>query len=158
MEPTVINRSKSAFMPDLPLLYIVLLAALTLPRVVIHDLGLIEIDSPVYTALAVAPLLIWLLVAVFRKTQRPIFDFLVLGLAYGVFLGLTHQILWDASWGGNPPHIGGNLTGKFSPIVESLILRAFALGSSVATGLVFGAAFGLVAFLATKVRNRHVLG
>ena len=158
MEQNVIGAPKSTFRPDLPLLYIVLLAALTLPRVVAHDLSLIEIDGPLYTALAVAPLLIWLLVAIFRKTQRPFFDFLVVGLAYGLFLGLTHQILWDASWGGNPPHIGGNLTGKFNPIVESLILRAFALGSSIATGLVFGVGFGLVAFVATKVRNRHVLG
>ena len=156
MERNVINASKYRFMPGLPLAYIVLLAALTLPRVVVHDLGLLEIDSPVYTILAVAPLLIWLLVAVFRKTQRPLVDFLVLGLAYGLFLGLTHQILWDASWGGNPPHIGGNLTGKLSPIAESLILRAFALGSSIVTGLVFGAAFGVVALLATKLRNRQV--
>jgi len=137
-------------------LYIVLLAALTLPRVVVHDLGLIEIDSPVYTALAVAPLLVWLLVAVFRKTQRPFFDFMVLGVAYGVFLGLTHQILWDASWGGAPPHIGGNLTGKFNPVAESLILRAFALGSSIVTGVVFGAAFGVVAVVAMKLRSRRI--
>jgi hypothetical protein len=69
---------------------------------------------------------------------------------------LTHQILWDASWGGNPPHIGGNLAGKFSPIAESLILRAFALGSSIATGLVFGVAFGIVAVLAMNLRDRQV--
>ena len=151
------SRSSSSFTPDLPLVYVVLLAALTLPRVVVHDLRLIAIDGPVYTALAVAPLLIWLLVAVFRKTKRPLLDFVVLGLAYGLFLGLTHQILWDASWGGDIPHIGGNLAGKFSPLAESLILRAFALGSSVVTGLVFGAAFGLVALLATKLRERQLL-
>jgi hypothetical protein len=151
----LINDTKSAFRPDLPLLYIVLLAALTLPRVVVHDLGMIAIDSPLYTTLAVAPLLVWLLVAIFRRTQRPLVDFMVLGVAYGVFLGLTHQILWDASWGDNPPHIGGNLTGKFSPLAESVILRAFALGSSIITGVVFGAAFGLVAVLATKFRERQ---
>jgi hypothetical protein len=149
---------KSGFETDLPLMYVVLLAALTLPRVVAHDLGLIVIDSPVYTALAVAPLLIWLSVAVFRKTQRPFFDFIVLGLVYGLLLGLTHQILWDASWGGKPPHIGGNLTGKFSPVAESLILRAFALGSSIVTGLVFGAAFGVVAVIASKVHGRRAAG
>jgi hypothetical protein len=116
---------------------------------------MIAIDSPLYTTLAVAPLLVWLLVAIFRRTQRPLVDFMVLGVAYGVFLGLTHQILWDASWGDNPPHIGGNLTGKFSPLAESVILRAFALGSSIITGVVFGAAFGLVAILATKFRERQ---
>ena len=111
-------------------------------------------DGAAYTALAVAPLLIWLLVAMFRPTTRPFFDFLVVGFAYGAFLGLTHQILWDASWGDQVPHIGGNLAGKFSPLVESLILRAFALGSSIVTGLVFGAAFGLVAVVARKLRGR----
>lgn len=151
----LINDTKSAFRPDLPLLYIVLLAALTLPRVVVHDLGMIAIDSPAYTTLAVAPLLVWLVVAIFRRTKRPFVDFVVLGVAYGVFLGLTHQILWDASWGDNPPHIGGNLTGKFSPLAESVILRAFALGSSIITGVVFGAAFGLVAVVATKLRERQ---
>jgi hypothetical protein len=49
-----------------------------------------------------------------------------------------------------------NLVGKFSPFAESLILRAFALGSSIVTGLVFGAAFGVVAFVAAKLRDRHV--
>lgn len=150
------RAGKSAFEPDLPIIAIALLAALTLPRVVAHDLRLIVIDSPLYTALAVAPLIIWLLVAIFRRTQRPFFDFLVLGLAYGLFLGLTHQILWDASWAGDPPHMGGNLAGKLNPFVESLILRAFALGSSIVTGLVFGAAFGIVAFVAMKLRRRQV--
>jgi hypothetical protein len=150
------RAGKSALEPDLPIIAIAVLAALTLPRVVAHDLRLIQIDSPAYTVLAVAPLLVWLLVAVFRKTQRPFFDFLVLGLIYGLFLGLTHQVLWDASWAGNPPHMGGNLAGKLDPFVESLILRAFALGSSIVTGLVFGAAFGIVAFVAMKFRNRHL--
>jgi hypothetical protein len=68
---------------------------------------------------------------------------------------LTHQILWDASWGDAVPHIGGNLAGKLNPIVESLILRAFAVGSSIVTGIVFGVAFGLVAALAMRVRNRQ---
>jgi hypothetical protein len=150
------RAGKSAFAPDLPIIAIALLAALTLPRVIAHDLRLIEIDGPAYTALAVVPLLIWLLVAVFRRTQRPLVDFLVLGLAYGLFLGLTHQILWDASWAGSPPHIGGNLAGKINPFVESLILRAFAFGSSIVTGLVFGAAFGIVAVVAMKLRKRQL--
>jgi hypothetical protein len=150
------RAGKSSFEPDLPIISIAVLAALTVPRVVVHDLRLIAIDSPAYTALAVAPLLIWLLVAVFRSTQRPFFDFLVLGLAYGLFLALTHQILWDASWGGDTPHIGGNLAGKISPLAESLILRTFAVGSSIVTGLVFGAAFGIVAVLATKLRDRRL--
>src|SRR4029077_5387738 len=149
------RAGKSVFEPDLPIIAIALLAALPLPRVIAHDLRLIEIDGPVYTALAIAPLLIWLLVALFRRTERPFFDFLVLGLVYGLFLGLTHQILWDASWAGNPPHMGGNLAGKLDPYVESVILRAFALGSSIVTGLVFGAAFGIVAFVAMKFRNRR---
>jgi hypothetical protein len=127
------------------------------PRVVVHDLKLIPIDGVVYTALAVVPLFIWFLVAIFRNSARPFYDFIVLGLVYGCLLGVTHQILWDASWGSEVPHIGGNLAGKLSPTAEGLILRAFALGSSVMTGLVFGAAFGVVAFVASKVRDRQRL-
>ena len=128
-----------------------------MPRVVVHDLKLIPIDGVAYTALAVVPLLIWFLVAVFRKSAKPFYDFIVLGLLYGCLLGVTHQVLWDASWGTDVPHIGGNLAGKLNPTAESLILRAFALGSSVITGLVFGAAFGVVAFVASKVRDRQRL-
>ncbi|HEY8815851.1 MAG TPA: hypothetical protein VIP57_12205 [Candidatus Dormibacteraeota bacterium] len=143
--------------PGLPLVQIILLAALTLPRVVVHDLRLIAIDAPAYTALAVIPLLVWLLVAIFRKSQRPLLDFVVLGLAYGLLLGLTHQVLWDASWGDDIPHIGGNLAGTFSPFAENLILRAFAVASSMVTGLAFGLAFGLLAVLAAKLRERQLL-
>jgi hypothetical protein len=150
--PTI---TRTTFRTDLALPYVLLLGALTVPRVVAHDLRLIPIEGTVYTVLAIAPLLVWLIVAVFRKTSRPLFDFVVIGLAYGFLLALTHQILWDASWGTDVPHIGGNLAGKLNPIAESLILRAFAVGSSVVTGLVFGAAFGLVAVLAMKLRNRQ---
>jgi hypothetical protein len=143
--------------PGLTLVQIILLAVLTLPRVVVHDLRLIAIDAPAYTALAVIPLLVWLLVAIFRKTQRPLLDFVVLGLAYGLLLGLTHQILWDASWGGDSPHIGGNLAGTFSPLTENLILRSFAIASSIVTGLAFGLAFGLLAVLAAKLREHQLL-
>jgi len=52
--------------------------------------------------------------------------------------------------------MGGNLAGKLNPLVESLILRAFALASSIVTGVVFGAAFGIVAVVATKVRDRSI--
>jgi hypothetical protein len=45
---------------------------------------------------------------------------------------------------------------QLDPFVETLILRAFALGSSIVTGLVFGALFGIVAVVAMKLRKRQV--
>jgi hypothetical protein len=141
------------FKPDLPLSSIALLALLFIPRVVFHDLKLIAFDAFFYKFLAVAPLIIVLLVALLRRTKRPFYDFLLFGLMYGLFLALTHQILWDVSWGSNLPHIGGNLEGKFSPVTEGLILRTFAFISSVITGLVAGVAFGVIATVAAKIRS-----
>jgi len=141
---------------DMPLWLIGLLALLLMPRVVLHDLHVVPFDSTVYVFWAVAPLVVWLVVALLRKTKRPFYDFVVLGLCYGLFLALTHQILWNASWGDNPPHIGGNLAGQFDPLTESLILRTAAFISSVVTGLVTGIVFGVIAGLATWVRKRAV--
>ena len=138
---------------SIPLLVLMGLALLAIPRVVVHDLKLLPLDSLPYIALAVGPLLVWLGVAALWQTSRPWRDFLVLGLGFGILLGLTHQILWEVSWGDNMPHIGGNMAGKLSPGVEELVLRAFAFGSSLMTGLVFGAPFGLVALVASRLRR-----
>lgn len=138
---------------SIPFVALLGLALLAIPRVVVHDLKMVPLDSGFYRALAIAPLVIWLGAAMFWKTSRPVRDFLVLGLCFGVLLGVTHQVLWDAAWGGNTPHIGGNFEGKLSPLVESLVLRGFALGSSLVTGLVFGAPFVLVALGASKLRR-----
>lgn len=136
-----------------PLWLILLLAALTVPRAVVHDLRLLPFDTIFYSALAIIPWIIWLLIALFWKTKKPLLDFVMIGLTYGLLLALAHQILWDASWGDNLPRLHGNLEGKLDPTVESLLLRTAAFISSVITGLVTGLAFGLIAILSAKVRD-----
>lgn len=138
---------------DLPLVVIGILAVLPIPRVVLHDLQAVSFDSLLYKLLAVVPFMAWIGVAVLRKTKRPFADFLTLGLAFGVLLALTHQLLWDVAWGGNLPRLEGGLSGQLSPAVEAAILRTASVISSLMTGLMTGLAAGLVAFGATKLRK-----
>lgn len=147
------KNDKQLLKTDIPLAVLVVLALLTVPRVVLHDLHTISLDSPLYTTLAVAPFILWLLVAIFRKNKRPVHDFLVLGLLFGILLAITHQLTWDASWGNNPPHLHGNLEGKLDPTIESLLLRGAAFISSLVTGVIFGGGVALVAWIVAKVRG-----
>jgi hypothetical protein len=135
-----------------PLPYVLLLPSLLIPRVVVHDLHLVSFDTAMYKLLALLPLAIWLVYAVVRRREHPMREFLVYGAVYGLLLALTHQLLWVTSFGGNPPHIGGNLSGKLDPVAEDMILRSFAFVSSVVTGLVTGALFGMVGMVAGRVR------
>ena len=139
--------------PDLSYTTVVLLAALTIPRVPIHDLKLLSFDSPLYKVLAVVPFLVWLLVALLRRTTRPLYDFLAVGMTYGIFLGLTHQVLWNASWNGDTPQLGGNLA-NIDPSLENIIVRMFGFCSSVMTGLIIGLLFGLIAYAAQLARKK----
>jgi hypothetical protein len=151
-KPTT-SKSKSTSGSNFPLLLVIMLAIIMIPRVVLHDLRVIPLDSVWYKIAAVGPLVAWLGFAVFGRTRRPFYNFLLVGLCFGLLLGVTHQLLWTASWGTNPPHLGGNLAGTMSPIVEELVLRAAAFVSSLGTGLIFGMAFGLIAVAASKLRR-----
>ena len=143
---------------DLPFVAIVLLALLAVPRVVVHDLHILPLDSTLYKFLAVAPFAAWLAVAIFRKNRRPIHDFMYLGLVFGVLLAVTHQLTWDASWGENLPRLHGNLEGRLNPVVEGLLLRAAAFVSSLFTGALLGVGVAFVAWLSSKVRKSLNLG
>jgi hypothetical protein len=140
-----------ALLPPTP--YLIVLPLIMIPRVVVHDLHLLPLTSPVYSLMALIPLGVWAFVAATRKTEHPLREFLFIGAVYGVLLGLTHQILWDASFGNNVPHIGGNLAGKLDPFWEEVVLRKFAFISSIGTGLVTGALFGLAAVLGRRMRS-----
>ncbi len=131
----------------------IILAALMMPRVVAHDLRLFDSNSTAYQAMALIPLLIWLVVVLMRKTKQPIHDYLILGGLYGLFLGLTHQITWEAAWGSNPPHLGGNMVSLINPMIESLLMRFATLLSSLGTGLATGLIFGLIGTAAQRLRK-----
>ena len=149
-------KKRSSFKTDMPLWMLAGLALLAMPRAVIHDLDGLPFDSPAYIAMAVAPLLLYLAIAIFRNNKRPMYDFIVLGLFFGVFLSLVHLILWDHKWGGNPPAFGDQLTGVFCPEVEDMLFRISVTFSGLHVGIALGALFGAIGLIAQKVRARRV--
>ena len=137
----------------LPIPLIVLLAALAVPRVVTHDLGVFPEGSFANSLLVFAPLLIWLAVVLHRRVPRPFITLTVVGLAYGVMLAVGHQLLWAAAWDEGRPSLGGNLGGVLAPGLEAVILRAFAFVSSLLTGTGVGARVGLVAWTIGRLQR-----
>lgn len=128
------------------------LALLAVPRVILHDLGLVDERSLANLALVVGPVAVWIAVALLRRVPSPFLTLLVIGAWYGVFLALAHQLLWDAAFAGAPPRLGGALA-DLDPALGSAILRAFAAGSSLVTGLAVGAIGGLVAWAIAAARR-----
>ncbi|MDN5917502.1 MAG: hypothetical protein L0I76_20800 [Pseudonocardia sp.] len=129
---------------------IVALALLGVPRVVAHDLG--PVGGVTNALLVFVPIAVWLGVVVWRQVPSPFRTLLVVGLVYGVLVGMTHQLLWPWAFE-TPPRLGGNLAGALSPMAESVVLRLFAFGSSVLTGLGVGALVGVVGWAALRVRG-----
>ena len=134
----------------LPFLSILVLAAIAVPRVIIHDLHLADLDSVPYKILATVPFLIWFGVAVFRKTTKPLADFLVLGLVFGILLAITHQLLWHSALNGQLPQLNTTL----DPAAQEIVLRIAAVLSSILTGAIIGAFFGCIAELSTAIRKK----
>lgn len=145
------KSSKTRKRSRIPFVILVPLALLGIPRVVVHDLHLVDINSLLYTFLAFLPFLVWSLYAFVFNMADPFRNLFILGLLFGIFLAITHMLTWDASWGGNQPHIGGNLAGKFDPATESLMLKTATVLSSVFTGLFAGGALCILRL------GRHVL-
>ncbi|TCO24903.1 hypothetical protein EV652_108439 [Kribbella steppae] len=133
----------------LPVSAIVLLALLAVPRVVAHDLDLV--GPAVNLVLVFAPLVIWLVVVLAKRVPSPIVTLAAIGLAYGVFLAIGHQVLW--TWAvDEEPRLGGNLADA-PDAVQALVVRGFAVVSSIVTGLLVGVAVGIVAWLITRARS-----
>ncbi|MFD0558079.1 hypothetical protein FB566_3372 [Stackebrandtia endophytica] len=127
------------------------LALLGAPRVVAHDL---ELVSPAVNSILVfAPLIIWVIVALWARVANPFLTLLVVGVCYGVILAAVHQVLWGAAFD-EAPTLGGNLEGALSPGAESALIRVFSVGSSLITGALVGAATGAVAWVLAKLTGR----
>lgn len=120
------------------------LALLGVPRVILHDLDLVHEGTFVNLLLVVVPLIIWIAVALRARAARPFSTLLAVGGVYGVLLAITHQLLWNVGFDGNPPRLGGNLA-DLSPGAQEVIFRAAGGFSSLFTGLAVGAVAGLVA-------------
>lgn len=129
---------------------IALLAALAVPRVVVHDLDLA--GGVVSTILAVGPVIVWIAVALAARVPRPLLTLAVVGFAYGVMLALTHQILWSEAFDGDPPRLGGNLVDA-PDWVHDVVTRAGAILSSLVTGTLVGVLAGAVATALARARR-----
>lgn len=136
--------------PGLSFPALVLLALIAAPRVVLHDLGLIQEGTFVNALFVFVPPLVWIVVVLWRRVPDPFRTLLMVGVLYGVALMLGHQLLWNVAYEGDPPTLGGGLAG-LSPVVQQVMVRVFAALSSMVTGTVVGAVCGLVALAASKV-------
>lgn len=128
----------------LPLRAIFVLAALAVPRVILHDLGVIDEGTVVNALFVFVPPLVWIGVAVFARIRKPFLTFTVVGIVYGIGLMAGHQLLWTSSFPDGTPQLGGNLS-ELSPVLNDAIVRAFAAVSSIVTGTLVGAVCGLLA-------------
>ncbi|MFS1299984.1 hypothetical protein [Streptosporangium longisporum] len=139
--------------PGLPMIALIGLALLAVPRVVLHDLDVIQEGTFVNALFVFVPPIVWIAVVLVRRVPSPFMTLLVVGALYGVFLALGHQLLWDVAWGDDPPALGGTLSG-LAPGTQAVIIRVFSAVGSVVTGVVVGAACGLVAWAAGRVLRR----
>ncbi|GMA71051.1 hypothetical protein [Tetragenococcus osmophilus] len=119
------------------------LSLLGLPRVILHDLSLIEEGSLVNSLFVFVPIIIWIGYIVWQNVKRPFLSLVVIGLFYGIFLALSHQIFWNTAFN-TSIQLGGNLS-HLSPLVSSSIIRVFAFFSSLTTGAIVGVISGLIA-------------
>lgn len=151
--PPTGNTSRRHRALGLPVIALIGLALLAVPRVVLHDLGLIQERTFANIVLVFVPPLIWIGVVLLRRVRTPFLTLLVVGSFYGLFLAIGHQLLWDVAWGDTPPTLGGNLA-DLDPAVQSAILRFFAAVSSLFTGVIVGAVAGLIAWGLGKATRR----
>ncbi len=103
--------------------------------------------------LVFAPPAIWLIVVLGLRAPRPFLALAAVGLAYGVMLAVSHELLWVAAYDGDPPSLDGNLEGALAPGLESAVLRASAFLSSLVTGTLVGALVGAVAWAIARLRR-----
>ncbi|WP_291794674.1 MULTISPECIES: hypothetical protein [Brevibacterium] len=137
------------------------LALLGAPRVILHDLHILEEGTALNALFVYVPVLVWVAAVLFLRIRRPFLTLLLVGAVYGVLLAVIHQIFWTTAFPAGAPRLGGNLT-ELAPAAQNLILRGFAVLSSLVTGTLVGAVCGLVAAglsaLLARARTRGVRG
>ncbi|MDR5700166.1 hypothetical protein [Agromyces aerolatus] len=133
------------------ILALVGLAAIGVPRVILHDLHLLGEASGLTWVLALGPVVLWIILAVVRRVPNPFLTVLVIGAIFGLMLVITHQLLWDVAFQGNPPALGDGPA-------ASLLPRIAAIPSGLFTGAIIGAIGGLIAWgiqaIAKRARGR----
>jgi hypothetical protein len=133
----------------LPVAALVGLAALGVPRVVLHDLDLS--GAAVTRVLALVPPIAWLVVVLAARVPRPFVTLVSVGVIYGVMLAATHQLLWNEAYDGDPPRLGDNLADA-PDWVHAVVTRGGAVVSSLVVGAALGALVGAIATVVTRRR------
>jgi hypothetical protein len=134
----------------LPARALLALAALGLPRAVLHDLS--HGGDGVNLLLSLAPPALWLAVVVRTAGAAPFTALLVIGLLYGIGLAAAHQLLWHEAHDGDPPRLGDNLADA-ADWVHATVTRTAAVVSSVLLGTALGAVLGAVATPLHRLRH-----
>src|SRR5690625_4111087 len=137
----------------LPLYAILGLAALAAPRVVLHDLHIVEEGSFLNALLVFVPLMIWIAVVVAKRVSRPFVALLAVGVVYGILLATGHFIFWEQAFPNGAPQLGDNLA-NIDPLIETVIIRTFSSFSSLVTGTLVGAVCGVIAMGLNKLIYR----
>lgn len=128
----------------LPVLGIIGLGALAAPRVVLHDLHIIEEGSFINSLFVFVPLIIWLAVVLGLRVTKPFICLLAVGVVYGVFLAAGHLVFWEQAFPDGAPQLGGNHS-EVDSALQGGVMRTAVTFSSLVTGTAVGAVTGLVA-------------
>lgn len=145
---------------DMPVWLMLVLVGLGLPRTVLADLGIVEPESGLlYYFLALTPFAAWLATAILRRTRRPVMDFLVLGLVYGLSLVVVHQLLWSVAPSSAHSALAGaiDFAERFDGGLYEVALRGYTVVIAMVIGVGTGAVAALVALGAhasRRARNR----
>lgn len=139
----------------LPLWLLVGLAALAVPRVIVHDLG-ITVGPLIQAILALGPPAVWVLVAVRARVPSPVLTLVIVGSLYGCALAVAHNLMWDTALADRV--LGGPLAGKLDADTAEGLLRVATAVSSVFTGMVLGLITGLLAIVLRRLIDRQRSG
>ncbi len=141
----------------LPIAAIVGLALLTAPRVILHDLGMIQEGTGINALLVALPPVAWIVIAVVARVPNAFVTVLAIGVCSGVVLALGHQLLWGVAFGDSPPRLGGNLA-WLDPSAQAVLFRSASVVSSLLTGAVVGAVAGAAAWGIALLGRRRPSG
>lgn len=139
----------------IPVITLLLLSLLGVPRVMAHDLSMFTEGSLINSILVFAPIIIWIVYIVWKDVNKPFLSLLLIGIFYGIFLAIGHQILWSVSFDA-PIQFGGNLS-DLPQTTVNVIARLFAFFSSLITGTVVGVITGLVGSIVNFIKESIVL-
>ncbi|MFE6647930.1 hypothetical protein ACFVJS_15280 [Nocardioides sp. NPDC057772] len=136
---------------------VLILVAIGVPRTVLADLEVVPPNSGLaYYVLALAPFVVWLAVALARRSRRPFADFVVVGVLYGLTLVAIHQALWGVgrTWGYRPPAAAFEFADRFGPAWYDIAARGYTCGVAMMIGIGSGLVVAVIALIAGRVRGR----